>query len=274
MTVVSSSLDPDGTTSGSSSPAQSIVAPTMIEIDFSDKIDPTTLTASDLVLSGTGLSVTNPAHATSLAWVDSHTVEFLLDGAFNTTGTVNVKIAAGTIKDTAGVGIDAYSETFRLGANSTPVAAAGVASTVALPIQPVAVAGPVAVHYGKVARGHSAKAHAAATALAHKKEAAVAKARAAAHAKAAAVGGEPPPPVRGSGRFTEEFGGFRRRGREHPAPRDRHPKSSHQPCLAPGRGVEGSPPADLPPSPPGRNRVGTNQRCHQPDQPEADQCCG
>ena len=44
-----------------------------------------TSSATDLVLSGSALNPSAPAHATSLTWIDAHTVEFNLTGQFNTT---------------------------------------------------------------------------------------------------------------------------------------------------------------------------------------------
>ncbi len=152
-------------------------------VNFSDDIDPTTLTASDLTLSRSGLSSRNPAKATGLTWVDSHTVKFLLTGGFNPTGSVNLSIPAGAVKDTAGDSIAAYAEVVptRVDHRDDPLhratttaapAVAAAATTVALPIQPVAVAGPIAVHYTThklVSKTHSAKAHAAATAKSPKR---------------------------------------------------------------------------------------------------------
>ena len=181
--VVNSSLNPDGT--GTTGIATPITAPTTIDVNFSDDIDSTTIKASDLVLTGSGVNSADPVKATSLAWVDSHTVRFLLTGAFNPTGSVNVSIPGGSVKDTDGDSIAAFAESFQLGSASTDTASGDLAaSSVALPIQPLAVAGPVAVHYNKH-KHLSAKTLAAATALTHKKAAAAAKAKAKEEAHAA-----------------------------------------------------------------------------------------
>ena len=207
--VVNTSLDPDGGTTGV---VPQVTAPTSIDVNFSNYVDKSSVTPSDLVLSGSGLDAANPAHATSLTWVDNHTVRFLLTGGFNSNGSVKVSILAGAVTNTKGDSIAAFAESFQLGsdssvADSTVHAAVAAATTVTLPVQPIAVAGPIAVHYNaakhkltkaqaakaQAAKAKEAKAHAAAArahaaaAKAHKVDAArkVHQAKATAHAKAA-----------------------------------------------------------------------------------------
>ena len=134
----------------------------------------------------------NPAKATGLTWVDSHTIRFMLTGGFNSAGSVNLSIPNGVVKDTAGDSIAAFAETFLVEANSlVPLPTPGQPSTaspttVALPVQPVAVAGPIAVHYTpKLASAKSH--HAAAKPNAHAKPATHAKATTAKHAKQTAA---------------------------------------------------------------------------------------
>ena len=199
--VVNSSLNPDGVAAGKQGIATSITAPTTVTINFSDNINPATVQPSDLVVSGSGVSTTNPAKATGLTWVDSHTVKFLLSGGFDASGSVNLSIAEGAIQDRQGDSLAAYAEAFLLASQadvstgpiaSTPVGTTPTTSvaasaapvqpvvaavaTVALPVQPIALAGPIAVSYTKsgVAKTHLSKA-----AIAAAKKAELAKAHAA-----------------------------------------------------------------------------------------------
>ncbi len=217
--VVTTSLSSDGTSTaaGQAGGTAYLSAPSSIVIDFSDDIVASTLSPSDLKITGSGLSSADPAHVSGLAWVDQHTVKFFLAGTFNHTGTVNLSIASGALKDTKGDALEAFADSFQLG--TAPAAATSVAggtatasaltpaavavsvlapsASVALPlsaasvlstlIQPVAVAGPIAVHYGtaaKHAKVHAAQAkhHAAATATHAHHEAAAKPAK---HVKAA-----------------------------------------------------------------------------------------
>ena len=61
-------------------------------------VNQSTVKPTDLVISGNGVNASDPAHATSLTWIDAHTVEFMLSGSFNTCGTVNVSIPAGSVQ--------------------------------------------------------------------------------------------------------------------------------------------------------------------------------
>jgi hypothetical protein len=85
-------------------------APTSITVTFSDNVNPQDIAATDLVLSGTALNSLNPAHATSLSWIDAHTVEFNLAGQFNSAGTVDIEIAPGLIQSTSGATNMGYSD--------------------------------------------------------------------------------------------------------------------------------------------------------------------
>ena len=209
--VVNSSLNPDGVSSGKPGIATSISAPTTVTINFSDYVDPTTVQPTDLVVSGSGVNSINPAKATGLTWVDSHTVKFLLAGGFNTSGAVNLSIAEGAIKDRRGDSLAAYAEAFVLDSLSnlstgtdlpvaTTVPATSVAASaapvqpvvsavaaVAVPIQPVALAGPIAVSYTKsgLAKTHLTKAAAAAAKKAEAAKVHAAKVLAAKQAAAA-----------------------------------------------------------------------------------------
>ena len=73
-------------------------------------MNPSSIKATDLILSGTALNGLAPAHATSLTWIDSHTVEFNLTGSFNTGGTLNVSLAQNTVQNSQGKGVVGYTD--------------------------------------------------------------------------------------------------------------------------------------------------------------------
>ncbi len=126
-------------------------APTKITVDFSQNVDPTSVSPQDLVLSGNGLSITNPAHAVSLNWIDAHTVEFQLAGGFNVAGTVNASILGGSIRSTSGATLPAFNDSITLTpyappavtvAPTAPATSSGVISATA--VAPVALTPPPA----------------------------------------------------------------------------------------------------------------------------------
>ncbi len=90
-----------------------------ITVDFSQVVNPSAVTPSDLVISGSGVNSANPVHATSLQWIDAHTVEFMLSGSFNSSGTVTVSIPAGSIQSTGNQSLAGFSDTAQIVA-STP----------------------------------------------------------------------------------------------------------------------------------------------------------
>ena len=96
--VASTSFATDGSALAAGRSVSTQALGNAIVVTFSGPIDPSTLDATDLVLSGNGLDPTNPAHAVGFTLIDDHTVQFLLAGSFNTSGIVNVTIPAGAIK--------------------------------------------------------------------------------------------------------------------------------------------------------------------------------
>jgi large repetitive protein len=84
--------------------------PTEITVTFSGDVNQADINAGDLLLSGTALNPAAPAHATSLTWIDAHTVEFNLAGQINTSGTLNVSIAAGSVHSVQGSPNVGYSD--------------------------------------------------------------------------------------------------------------------------------------------------------------------
>jgi hypothetical protein len=89
-------------------------------VRFSSPVNQSTVSPLDLVFSGSGLSVTNPLHATSLTWIDSETVDFNLAGGYSTSGTVNISIRPNTISSTAGAPLAGFFETLNLTPGTVP----------------------------------------------------------------------------------------------------------------------------------------------------------
>jgi hypothetical protein len=161
FSVITTSLSSNGTAHAADGLSTSIAvegAPSYIDIDFSDNVNPSTLNPTDLVLSGSGLNSANPAKATSFAWIDDHAVRFFITGGYANSGTVNLAIPAGAITDTSGVAITGWNDSIQLpSATSTSPSApvvtttnpavtpSTVVSSVVPVIQPVAAASPVAV---------------------------------------------------------------------------------------------------------------------------------
>ena len=85
-------------------------SPTSITVTFSQSVNPTNINATDLVLSGTALQTMDPAHATSLTWIDADTVRFNLTGNFNTSGTLSVTLPTDVVQSTTGAGLVGYSD--------------------------------------------------------------------------------------------------------------------------------------------------------------------
>lgn len=102
------------------------LAPMSITVTLSSNVNKNSVTASDLVLSGSGVNSGNPVHATKLEWIDDHTVKFLLDGQYNSTGTVNISIPGGAITSQSGGMLPAYSDKIVL---TVPVAAPSPSTT-------------------------------------------------------------------------------------------------------------------------------------------------
>ncbi len=68
-----------------------------VKVTFASPVNRSTVQATDLLISGDGLDAANPAHATSLTWVDNQTVQFNLSGGFRPTGTVTLDIPTGAV---------------------------------------------------------------------------------------------------------------------------------------------------------------------------------
>ena len=217
FSVLTTSLSNNGTAHAADTAGTLAIepGPSHIDVNFSDDIKASTLSPTDLVLSGGGLLASNPARATSLAWIDDHAVRFFLTGGYNTSGTVTVSLPQGSITDTDGAALVGFADAFKVGNQPiapAPVAAVSTASptatvapttllSAALPIttsivQPVAGAAPVAVlppsgshkltPKQQKQQAAALKAEKAAEAQAHKAEAAAAAKAAKVHHAAVA----------------------------------------------------------------------------------------
>jgi len=84
--------------------------PTSITITFSGDANERSISATDLVLSGTAVDSLNPVHATSFSWIDGNTVKFNLAGQFNSGGTLDLSVPAGMIQSASGSPNMGYSD--------------------------------------------------------------------------------------------------------------------------------------------------------------------
>ena len=100
--VVTTSLVPDGATRANGATLTVSQAPSSVIVSFSRAVDPATVTATDLVLSGSDINPLSPVRVSSVTWLDDHTAQFNLTGQLNSSGTLNVSLASGSIKSTTG----------------------------------------------------------------------------------------------------------------------------------------------------------------------------
>ena len=97
--------------------------PTSIQVTFSGDINKNSVTATDLLLSGSAVNPFSPVKATSLTWIDADTVQFNLSGPLNLPGTLDVTIQAGKIDSMTGQSNLGYSDyvVLQLGTPPAPV---------------------------------------------------------------------------------------------------------------------------------------------------------
>ena len=131
--VVTTSLAPGGAGQANGASMNVYPAPTSIIIDFSQPVNKASVTATDLILSGSDLSALSPAKATSVTWLDNHTAKFNLTGQFNSSGTVNLSLATGSIKSVSGAPLPAYSDRVVLSSNPVPTSPPTTTPTPPLP---------------------------------------------------------------------------------------------------------------------------------------------
>ncbi|MFI5457180.1 MAG: Ig-like domain-containing protein [Isosphaerales bacterium] len=115
--------------------------PTSVTVTFSKNVNPSDITATDLVLSG---SAANAVRATSLTWIDAHTVQFNLSSPLATSGTVDVSVAPGTIESTIGSANLGYSDNvvLNIGTITTPVPTPTPPTTPVIPVTPAPAPAP------------------------------------------------------------------------------------------------------------------------------------
>ncbi|MGC8642889.1 MAG: hypothetical protein ACP5XB_23780, partial [Isosphaeraceae bacterium] len=143
--VVTTSLAPGGASQANGASINVYPAPTSIIIDFSQPVNQASVTATDLILSGSDLNALSPAKAATVTWLDNHTAQFNLTGSFNSSGTVSLSIPAGAIKSVSGAPLPAYSDKVVLSSNA-PVSTTPTSPTPTLPapITPAPAPAPTA----------------------------------------------------------------------------------------------------------------------------------
>ena len=129
-------IAPDATTGQQVEPG-----PAYIDVNFSDNVQASSVSPTDLILAGSGLGATNPAHATSFAWIDDHAIRFYLSGGYKKGGTVSVSIPQGAITDTDGTALTGFSTAFQVG---TPSPTPSQSSATGSPAVTLNTGGPVA----------------------------------------------------------------------------------------------------------------------------------
>ena len=112
--VVTTSLATGGAALASGASFSAATAPKSITVTFSDAVNPSSVSVKDLILTGNGLRAYGGARAVSLTWVNNHTVTFNLSGGYNSTGTVNVSIAAGSILSSSNAKNLAFSDSIKI----------------------------------------------------------------------------------------------------------------------------------------------------------------
>lgn len=108
--VVTTSLVPDGATKANGSMLNVTQVPSSVIVSFSRPVNPDSVTATDLVLSGSDINPLSPVKVSSVTWLDDHTARFNLTGQLNAKGTLNVSLSSGSIKSSTGATISSYSD--------------------------------------------------------------------------------------------------------------------------------------------------------------------
>jgi hypothetical protein len=103
----------------------SLSDPTGITVTFSQAVDRSTVDATDLILAGDALNVSDPARVDSLTWIDSRTVRFNLAGNYNR-GTLRLRVLDDAIRGSDQSSLVGFVQdlTLTTGRTATPVAAA------------------------------------------------------------------------------------------------------------------------------------------------------
>ncbi len=163
--VVTTSLVPNtGATYASGATLQASAAPTTVTVTFSGNVNSRDITATDLVLSGSALNPSDPAHPVSLSWIDGYTVQFNLAGQYTSGGTLDVAINPGSVVSTLGTANVGYADNVVVAIGSTapaPITPSPAPSPTPNPITPItptpAPTGPI--HHKKKGFVHHPKPH-------------------------------------------------------------------------------------------------------------------
>jgi hypothetical protein len=118
--VINDSLSSTGRviSGGSTSLTQSF--PRTVTIQFSGPVVRSSVTASDLTFSGSGVSPADRLHATGVTWLNDSTVRFTVAGS-TVPGPVTVSLAAGSVTNVrGGLGLAAFSDTVVIGGSGGP----------------------------------------------------------------------------------------------------------------------------------------------------------
>jgi large repetitive protein len=140
--VVTTSLEPiAGATFANGATFNTSASPTSVTVTFSGNVNPSTISPTDLVLSGSAVDSVDPPSATSLTWIDAYTVQFNLTGQFNSGGTLDISVAPNTIQSTTGSRNVGYSDNVVLKIN--PISPPVTNPTQPPPSHPVSPVTPV-----------------------------------------------------------------------------------------------------------------------------------
>ncbi len=118
--VVTTSLVPDGRSQANGAVDDVTSLPTSVTVNFSQPVNPASVQATDMVLTGPDVSSISPIRATSISWLDDHTARFNLSGQLNPVSTLNLVLNSDAIKSNRGVPIVSYSDSVVIDLVSLP----------------------------------------------------------------------------------------------------------------------------------------------------------
>jgi hypothetical protein len=135
--VVTTSLVPDGLTQAKGATLSVSSMPNTVLVNFSNDVDASSLKANALSISGSGVNGATALVSTSATLIDSHTVKFTMNGSFNSSGNLNVSLAAGAAKNKVGQSLPGYTDKVYL--TTTPVVTTPTTPTTTVVTPPTAV---------------------------------------------------------------------------------------------------------------------------------------
>jgi hypothetical protein len=109
--VTADSLSPNGGALAAGAWVNSQTFPHQVTIRFSNDVNIATMTLNDVAISGTGAG---NLHATNLSWVDGHTVKVFLGGNVSSSGTVEIALAPGSVRNVQNAPLPKFKDTVRL----------------------------------------------------------------------------------------------------------------------------------------------------------------